>query len=134
MVAKKIKKLPRDYTKVLIRHDIHEHLIKMYLLYERTNTYVPNTEGFQPFTLYHLANQDTEHSKKERTNAYTDVEGGMYLHGLNGTEWMEMAERVLQNMEKDLDSKRRAGLILVELVARFGTGILLTCAVNVYQS
>jgi hypothetical protein len=142
--CEKGQKISRDYAEVLIRHDIQEHLIKMHLLYERTNviatlanTYIPDTQGFQAFSLYHLAmhtNQDAEHSKKEDTDTHADVGRDMCLRGLQGTQWMQTAARVLRNVEKDFDKMGHAGFILVELVTKFGMGILLTCAVKAHQS
>lgn len=140
----------RFNTQILVRDDIQEHVRKLHPLCELLSgglsaersttepvlslvrTYLHASAGPELFSLYSLAKQGHQLSQDLAGENKKAVggESAACLHQLYADRWAEMPADIKGRIQKDFETKMRAGSIILRLVARFGTGILLTCKIN----
>jgi hypothetical protein len=141
-------------TRIIVRDDIHEQIRKLYplceLISERRLAEAPSTDpalslartylrasaGLELFSLYSFAMQAYRLGQQlagDKQKAAGDGESAKCLHQLYADRWTQMPTNTQRRVKRDFDGKMRAGSIVVRLVARFGTGILLTCKANVHR-
>jgi hypothetical protein len=141
----------QQYTKLLLRDDLQDYLREMYALWKCTcigvqgqdaitrstaalaGTYSLSTTGSPLFVSYRLATQArqlAQHCKPQ--DAKLNLES-VCLRRLYGDQWTQISAKAQKRIRKDFRDKLRAGSNLDMLVARFGSGILLTCSSKAHQ-